>query len=57
MLLVGAKMFIDMSPPHIVARHMDQIRVSDGFSPKDAVDEKIIIDPQPDFTDNEKDQA
>jgi uncharacterized membrane protein YkvA (DUF1232 family) len=53
-LLVGAKLFVDMSPPHIVARHRDQIRVSDGFSPKESVDEKIIIDPQPDFKENKK---
>ncbi len=56
-LLVGAKLFIDLSPPHVVAHHVDQIRVADGFSPKDAVDEKIIIDPQPDLTNNKKDQA
>ncbi|MCP4421217.1 MAG: DUF1232 domain-containing protein [Chloroflexi bacterium] len=56
-LLVGAKVFIDLAPPHVVARHMDQIREADGFFVDDAVDEKIIIDPQPNLTDNEKDQA
>jgi hypothetical protein len=42
----------------VVARYMEQIRESDGFSAiKDAdVDEKIIIDPQPDLSDKEKDQ-
>lgn len=55
-LLVGAKLFIDLAPPHLVAQHMDQIRISDGFSPKDAVNDKIIIDPQPNLTDKEKDQ-
>lgn len=58
-LLVGAKVFIEMTPPHVVARYMEQIRVSDGFAAtKDAeVDEKIIIDPQPDLSGKEKDQA
>ena len=48
---------IEMAPPHVVARYMEQIRVSDGFSAnKDAdVDEKIIIDPQPDLPGKEKD--
>ena len=55
-LLVGAKLFIEMAPPHVVARHMDQIRVADGFSPDDAINEKIIIDPQPNLT-NEKDST
>lgn len=58
-LLVSSKVFIEMAPPHVVARYMEQIRVSDGFSAtKDAdVDEKIIIDPQPDIFGKEKDQA
>jgi len=56
-LFVGAKVFVELAPPHVVARHLDQIRKSDGFSPDDAVNEKIIIDPQPDLTGNEKDQA
>ena len=57
-LLVSSKVFIEMAPPHVVARYMEQIRESDGFSAiKDAdVDEKIIIDPQPDLSDKEKDQ-
>ncbi len=58
-LLVGAKVFIEMAPPHVVARYMEQIRVSDGFSAiKDRdVDEKIIIDPEPNLSDKEKDQV
>ncbi len=53
-LLVGAKMFIELAPPHIVAQHMDQIRMADGFSPKENINEKIIIDPQPDLENNKK---
>jgi len=58
-LLVGAKVFIEMAPPHVVARYMEQIRESDGFAAakEDDVDEKIIINPQPDLPDKEKDQA
>ena len=30
-LLVGAKVFIDLSPPHVVARHMAEMKQEDGF--------------------------
>lgn len=53
-LLIGAKLFVELAPPHIVARHLAQIRASDGFSPKEDVDPKIIIDPQPDLTNNKE---
>lgn len=56
-LLVSSKVFIEMAPPHVVARYMEQIRVSDGFSATRNVEDKIIIDPQPDLPDKEKDQA
>jgi uncharacterized membrane protein YkvA (DUF1232 family) len=58
-LLVGAKVFIEMTPPLVVDRYMVLIRVSDCFSAtKDAVvDEKIIIDPQPDLPDKVIDQT
>lgn len=56
-LLVSSKVFIELAPPHLVAQYMDQIRVSDGFAGADEVNEKIIIDPQPDTATNEKDQA
>ena len=56
-LLVSSKVFIEMAPPQVVARYMEQIRVSDGFSATKDVDEKIIIDPQPDLPGKEKDQA
>ena len=52
-LLVSSKVFIEMAPQHVVARHLDQIRTADGFDP--AVDEKIIIDPQPAPPKKEKD--
>lgn len=56
-LLVSSKVFIEMAPPHVVARYMEQIRVSDGYLSTEDVDEKIIIDPQPDLPEKEKDQA
>ena len=54
-LLVSSKVFIEMAPQHVVVRHMDQIRTADGYDP--VVDEKIIIDPQPELSGKEKDQA
>lgn len=56
-LLVSSKVFIEVAPPHIVARYMEQIRASDGLSATAGVDEKIIIDPDPDLPKKEKDQA
>ena len=56
-LLVGAKVFIELAPPHIVARYMEQIRIADGFGPDPSLNEKIIIDPQPELANKEKDQA
>ena len=54
-LLVSSKVFIEMAPPHVVARHMDEIRMNDGLTANDDVNEKIIIDPQP--VKKETDQA
>ena len=54
-LLVSSKVFIEMAPQHVVVRHMDQIRTADGYDP--IIDEKIIIDPQPELSGKEKDQA
>ena len=54
-LLVGAKIFIEMAPPHVVARYMEQIQAADGLFTADDVDQKIIIDPQP--VEKETDQA
>lgn len=50
-LIVGAKVFIELAPPHIVARHMQEIRMQDGYSTilegeiVNEIDDKIIIDP------------
>lgn len=55
-LLVSSKVFIELAPQHVVLRHMDSIREADGFSNVEDVDEKIIIDPQPDLSDIKKDQ-
>lgn len=56
-LLVGSKVFIELAPPHIVARYMEQIRIADGFGPDPSLNEKIIIDPQLDLPVKEKDQV
>jgi uncharacterized membrane protein YkvA (DUF1232 family) len=43
-LLVGSKIFMELAPPHIVARHRQAIRTSDGFTDSDGIKESIIID-------------
>lgn len=45
-LFFGAKFFIDLAPPHLVAKHMDEIRAADGYGALsgDDVSEKIIIE-------------
>jgi uncharacterized membrane protein YkvA (DUF1232 family) len=32
-LLVGAKVFIELAPQHVVIKHLNQIRAADGYSP------------------------
>lgn len=51
-LLVGSKVFIELAPPHIVARHLDEIRLQDGYdsfsddtTDEDELKETIIIQP------------
>ncbi len=52
-LIVGAKVFIELAPPHVVARHLHEIQIQDGYRTViegnadviDALNEKIIIDP------------
>lgn len=60
-LIVGGKVFIELAPPAIVARHLRQIRVEDGYetvvegevvastavSSTDDLDDAIIINPLP----------
>ena len=43
-LLVGSKIFMELAPPHIVARHRQAIRASDGFANSDHIKEAIVID-------------
>lgn len=43
-LLVGAKIFVELSPQHVVAKHMAQIRQSDGYVTDAEVEEAIVID-------------
>ncbi len=63
-LLVGAKVFIELAPPHVVARHMQRIREDDGFiapdlaASRDDVADAIIIDAEHEVViENEKDQG
>jgi uncharacterized membrane protein YkvA (DUF1232 family) len=50
-LIVGAKIFIELAPPHVVARHMQEIRIKDGYEMVvegevvDQLNDAIIIDP------------
>lgn len=60
-LIVGGKVFIELAPPAIVARHLRDIRAADGYetvvegevlettavSPTDDLDDAIIINPLP----------
>ena len=43
-LLVGSKIFIELAPPHLVAKHRQAIRASDGFANSDDIKEAIVID-------------
>jgi uncharacterized membrane protein YkvA (DUF1232 family) len=45
-LLIGSKIFVELAPPHVVAKHRQAIRESDGFltAANDEVDKAIIID-------------
>jgi uncharacterized membrane protein YkvA (DUF1232 family) len=43
-LLVGSKIFMELTPPHIVARHRQAIRAKDGFADSDDIKEAIVID-------------
>ncbi|MCA9900411.1 MAG: DUF1232 domain-containing protein [Anaerolineales bacterium] len=56
-LLVSSKVFIELAPPHVVMRYMDQIRESDGFARADDVNEKIVIDPQTDLAEKDEESA
>ena len=60
-LLVGAKIFIELAPQHVVARHMETIRIQDGYivdsTATDDLTESIIIDGEHEIVvENEKDQ-
>ena len=44
-LLVGAKVFIELAPPDVVMRHLNTLREQDGYAPlEDDLDDSIIID-------------
>lgn len=43
-LLVGAKIFVELSPQHVVARHMAKIRQDDGYRAEADVADAIIIE-------------
>ena len=43
-LLVGAKVFIELAPPEVVARHLNALRVKDGYAPIEDLDDAIIVD-------------
>lgn len=45
LLLVGGKLFIELTPPHIVMRHMEEIRSQDGYGPRTVEGEVIAERP------------
>lgn len=60
-LLIGAKVFIELSPPEVVARHMEAIREQDGFVPlhekrPDEVANTIVIDAEHEVIVEEKEK-
>jgi hypothetical protein len=42
-LLVGAKVFIELAPPHVVIKHLNQIRAKDGYGPIEEVGGETAI--------------
>ena len=52
-LIVGAKVFIELAPPQVVARHLHEIQIQDGYQTViegnadvvDTLDDMIILDP------------
>lgn len=44
-VLVGLKVFIEMAPPEVVARHLDDIHGEDGLYPHPNDEKVIILDP------------
>jgi uncharacterized membrane protein YkvA (DUF1232 family) len=49
-LLVGAKVFIEMAPPHVVARHLDRMQHPEVKEEGD-LDDTIIIDAEHEMVD------
>ncbi len=45
-LLVGAKVFIELAPPNVVIRHLNALREKDGYAPleEDNLDDSVVID-------------
>lgn len=45
-LLVGAKVFIELAPPDVVMRHLNALREKDGYAPLEDnnLDDSIVID-------------
>ena len=43
-ILIGSKIFIELAPPHLVAKHRHAIRVSDGYEDEGEFAEAIVID-------------
>ena len=54
-LLAGLKVFIELAPPEVTARHLNALRVKDGYAPLETSqdydeyddDPTIIVDPDP----------
>jgi uncharacterized membrane protein YkvA (DUF1232 family) len=43
-LLIGSKIFMELAPPHVVAKHRHAIRLSDGYEETADILEAIVID-------------
>lgn len=54
LLLIGSKLFIELTPPHIVMQHMEEIRIQDGYAPRTVEGEVVSERPS---SPNAKDAA
>jgi uncharacterized membrane protein YkvA (DUF1232 family) len=55
-LVVGAKVFVEMAPPHVVARHLERLRAG-GMAPDESEDplkDAIVIDAEHTMLDREE---
>jgi uncharacterized membrane protein YkvA (DUF1232 family) len=55
-ILVGAKVFIEMAPPHVVARYMSELHGGSaaGEGEQDPLEDKIVVDAEHELVGDKK---